>query len=352
MQFEAIAPYRIASQHIGAEKFKSAGAVVAHMGAMQAQDFAMVRWAVALRSAGLTEKDVLEAYDKGEILRTHVLRPTWHLIANDDADWIIQLTADRLFSALTTWNKKLNLTGSVYARSRKVLEKALSAGPVTRNTAVAALKAARPAFPPGSHTLLLFHAEVDRLIISGPLIDGEATYALFDERVKKREDLLREEALARLAQRYFRSHGPATLEDFIWWSGLKINEARLAFAAVKNKFRSANFGGLTYLMPEKLSPAPAKTCLLPGFDEFIIGYTDRSATLGPDMAARVTTRNGLFRPTIIQNGRVRGIWAWDFLKGRRLFKPEYFGKADIRFKQAAARELKKLAAFYGEPLKA
>jgi len=350
MKSDLIARYRIASQHIGAGKFKNAGAIVAHMGAMQAQDFAMARWAVGLRSASLTEKDVVNAFNKGEILRTHVLRPTWHLIANSDADWLLRLTGQRLRDALAPWNKKLNLTENVYTQSHRVLEKAMSAGAITRAAAVAALKAAKPGFPPGSHPMLLFRAEIDRLIISGPLVDGEITYALFDARVKKREDLPREEAAARLAQRYFTSHGPATLEDFIWWSGLKTSEARQAFAAVANNFCTETFGGLTYLMPQKFLPASAKTCLLPGFDEFIIGYTDRSAMLGKDIAARVISRNGIFRPTIVQNGRVRGIWAWEVLKGKRVFKPTYFDTKDIRLAQAAATELKRLATFYGAPL--
>ncbi|MBN8219620.1 MAG: AlkZ family DNA glycosylase [Spirochaetes bacterium] len=350
MKSDSIAAHRITSQHIGAGKFQKAGDVVAHMGAMQAQDFAMARWAVGLRSAALTEKDILNAYNKGEILRTHVLRPTWHLVANSDADWLLRLSAPQLLGSLVTWNKKLKLSESVYARSQKVLEKALLHGPVTRDTAVAALKAAKPGFPPGSHTLFLFRAEIDRLIVSGPLIGGETTYTLFDARVKKREDLPREEAAARLAQRYFTSHGPATLEDFIWWSGLKTSEARQAFAAVANNFCTETFKGLTYLMPQKLLPASAKTCLLPGFDEFIIGYTDRSAMLGKDIAARVISRNGIFRPTIVQNGRVRGIWAWEVLKGKRVFKPTYFDTKDIRLAQAAATELKRLATFYGAPL--
>ena len=326
MRSDLIASCRIASQLIGAAKLKTAGQVVGHMGAMQAQDFGMVRWAVALRSAGLTEKDVLGAYNKGEILRTHVLRPTWHLITNDDADWLIQLTAPRLLSALTTWNKKLNLTGSVYARSHKALEKAMAAGTITREAAVAALKVARPAFPPGSHTLLLFRAEVDRLIISGPLVDGEATYTLFDQRVKKRWDLPRDEALARLAERYFKSHGPASLEDFTWWSGLKVGDARNAMESVRDRFVAETISGTEYFMASDLKPSQMGIHLLPAFDEFIISYANREAALAKKHQAKVMTRNGLFRPTIVSDGQVIGTWKRKPRKAEINFESDFFEK--------------------------
>lgn len=340
MKSEQIASYRLTSQHIGAAKFKTAGAVVTHMGAMQAQDFAMVRWAVALRSAGLTEKDVLEAYNKGEILRTHVLRPTWHLITNNDADWLIQLTAPRLLNSLTTWNKKLNLTGSVYARSHKVLEKAMATGAITRDAAVVALQAARPAFPPGSHTLLLFRAEVDRLIISGPLVDGDATYTLFDRRVKKRWDLPREEALAKLAERFFKSHGPASLKDFIWWSGLKVADARHAIESVRERFIAETVSGTEYFMASDLKPAQAGTHLIPAFDEFIIGYADREAALAKKYQAKVMTRNGLFRATIVSDGQVIGTWKREPRKAEINFESEFFEKPD----QKTAAAVDKAAA--------
>jgi hypothetical protein len=347
MRSDLIASCRIASQHIGAAKLKTAGQVVGHMGAMQAQDFGMVRWAVALRSAGLTEKDVLGAYNKGEILRTHVLRPTWHLITNDDADWLIQLTAPRLLSALTTWNKKLNLTGSVYARSNKALEKAMAAGAITREAAVTALKAARPAFPPRSHTLLLFRAEVDRLIISGPLVDGEATYTLFDQRVKKRWDLPREEALARLAGRYFKSHGPASLADFTWWSGLKIGDARIAMESVRERFIAETVSGTEYFMASDLKPTQAGTHLLPAFDEFIIGYADREAALAKRHQAKVMTRNGLFRPIIVHRGLVIGTWSRELREAKLGFKSMFFGKTDNKTKANVTKAAGRLASFSG-----
>lgn len=337
MKSDLIARYRIASQHIGAGKFKNAGAIVAHMGAMQAQDFAMARWAVGLRSASLTEKDVVNAFNKGEILRTHVLRPTWHLIANSDADWLLRLTGQRLRDALAPWNKKLNLTENVYTQSHRVLEKAMSAGAITRDAAVAALKAAKPGFPPGSHPMLLFRAEIDRLIISGPLVDGEITYALFSQRVKKQEDLPREEALARLAQRYFKSHGPATLEDFIWWSGLKTGDARSAKESVREAFATEKIAGKEFLMASDWKPAPSAIHLLPAFDEYIIGYANREAALAKKHQPRVMTRNGLFRPTIVSDGQVIGIWNRELRKSALSFEPTYFTPVAAGIKDAVRK---------------
>lgn len=347
MQSDSIGNYRIAGQRINAGKFAKAAEIVAHLGAMQAQDFPMARLAVGLRSVSLTEADVLDAYNKGEILRTHVLRPTWHLITSEDADWMLRLTAPRLLAAMSSWSKKLKLTKEVYARSNRILASATAKKPVTRDEAVATLKKAKPGFPPGSHTLLLFRAEVDRVIISGPIVDGETTYALFTDRVKKHKILRHDEALARLAHRYFTGHGPATLDDFTWWSGLKVGDARTAYAAVEKQFSRETIGETRYLIPKGARPAADKVYLLPAFDEFIIGYSDRSAVLAASISSKVVSNNGIFRATIVANGIVRGIWKREIKKGKLAFKPEYFGKADAGLKEAVAERAQELAAFWG-----
>lgn len=175
----------------------------------------------------------------------------------------------------------------------------------------------------------------------------KTTYALYAERIKTAPLLKRDDALARLAKRYFASHGPATFADFAWWSGLKMADARSAYAAVEKTFSYEKIAGTTYLMPKGMRAAPDKVYLLPAFDEFLISYADRSAVLAQSMAAKVATKNGLFRATVVANGITRGIWKREFKKGKLVFAVEYFGKADAKLKAAVQGKVKELEKFSG-----
>ena len=202
--------------------------MVRWFGAVQSQDFEAAKWAIALRMQSATNAAIEDAFNRGAILRTHVMRPTWHFVAHEDIRWLLELTAARVNLRSTPNYRKLELDDVVFKRSRKVLESALKnenfliRAELRRRldeSGVAANDTIRLAH-------LLLRAELDRVIVSGPRIGKQFTYALFDERVAATEKIDRDEALGKLARRYFRSHGPATLEDFVWWSGLTMADAR------------------------------------------------------------------------------------------------------------------------------
>lgn len=343
-----IAALRIAAQKIGSTEKSSVATVVAHLCALQAQDFPMSKWAIGIRSVGLTQADVDQAIERGDIIRTHALRPTWHLLANADVDWILKLTAPQIMVTMRSRHKQLGLDEKLITQCKKVIEKDFRvADSRTRAELIAALKTAKINLAAECYSHILLRCELDRLICSGPVQGSDTAYALYARRIRKTENLPRDEALARLAGRYFTSHGPATLEDFIWWSGLKIGDARIADAAVEKQFRSEKVAEATYLMPKTAGPAREGVYLLPAFDEFIIGYSDRSAVLARGMSPKVISNNGIFRATIVANGVVTGIWKREVKRGKFLFLPQFFGKADARLKATVAKKAGELAVFWG-----
>lgn len=338
---------RLASQRVGAGQFKKPAETVAHLGAMQAQDFAMARIAVGLRTTATTEAEVLAAYNKGEIIRTHALRPTWHLMANADVDWMLRLSAPQIRDLMPGRQKQLGLSETVFKKSNGVIEKTVAAGPALRDELIAALKKAKITGIPEIYSHILFRAELDRLICSGPMKGIHPTYAAYADRIKKSPLLKREDALVRLAERYFLSHGPATLADFTWWSGLRVGDARAAYAAVEKQFSREKLGEVTYLIPKSLKAAPAEIHLLPAFDEFLIAYSDRGAVTPKSISPRVMSVNGIFWPIIVANGQVRGRWKREIKKDKFTFRPEYFGKADTKLKGGVEKRAAALREFLG-----
>lgn len=330
MNLTEIAQLRLTSQLITATKVKTPADVVAWMGAIQAQDFPMSKWAVGVRLSGSTEKSVVAALDSGEILRTHVLRPTWHLVAAADIYWMLELTAPQIMTHSVSRHRDLGLSPDVISKSETVILKALQGGThLTREELVGELKQAQISTNENRSSHLLAQAELDRLICSGASINGKPTYALLEERVPKPSLPGRDEALSMLASRYFSSHGPATLNDFTWWSGLKISDARRGFEMIKSGLNSENVDGQTYWFagpPAHPESPSASVVLLPAFDEFIISYTDRHAVLPEEKFSRMVSANGIFRPVILENGRVIGIWKRTVKKDRLILETEFIDR--------------------------
>lgn len=297
---------RLVNQKLAGSTFRHPGEVVSWLGAVQAQDFAGAKWAIGLRAIGLTEAAVERAYDQGAILRTHVLRPTWHLVSADDIRWLIALTGPRVIARLGPRHRYLEIDDRTVARSRAALTRALDKGALTRREAGGVLQRARIHVTPERLTHLLVLAELEGLVCSGPLRDRQTTYALMDQRVPAAPPVARDEALARLAVRYFLSHGPATIADFAWWSFLPLGDARAAIElagpavprdAVATKAASRRTGA-------RSRKSEAAAWLLPNFDEFLVAYKERSAVLGQ---GPIDPRETLAH-TVIIDGRAVGTW--------------------------------------------
>lgn len=305
-----IANLRLNNQQITGTSFKTAKEIISWMGEMQAQDFNMAKWGVGLRLPGSTEETINAAIDRGEIIRTHVMRPTWHFVSADDIYRMLELTAPNIRSSMKSRHKQLEIDAHAVAQSNAIIEKALTdRGQLSRKELVSEFIKAGIGLDDNRAAHLLMCAELDQLVCSGKTQGSQTTYALLAERVPAKTKMGREEALAKLALTYFSSHGPATLQDFVWWSGLAVRDARNALEMARSALVPETIGSQTYWFRNSTAEVARESVhLLPAFDEFIVGYKDRSAALTYEHHKKTVTNNGVFRPVVVVNGQVEGRW--------------------------------------------
>jgi hypothetical protein len=305
---------RLRHQQLTESTLRKAAPVVAALCAMQAQDYAGAKWAIGLRAPGLQDGDVEQAFNDGLILRTHVLRPTWHFVTPEDIRWLLALSAPRIHSANAYYYRQAGLDATVFAKSCAMIHRVLEGGKaMTRAEIAEHLKRAHIPAEGLKLAYVMMHAELEGVICSGPRRGKQSTYMLLDERVPAARPRERDEALAELASRYFISHGPATVRDFSWWSGLTIKEAQAAVSAVVPRLESTTIDGLTHwnadtspLRPHKGSSA----YLLPNYDEYLVAYKDRAPVVDDARAANIVARsNGGFANHLIVDGRLAGSWS-------------------------------------------
>ncbi|MDR0509749.1 MAG: winged helix DNA-binding domain-containing protein [Rikenellaceae bacterium] len=344
-----IAALRQASHRFSDGSFEHPGNVVEWMGAMQAQEFTMAKWAVGVRLPWATDTAVQAAFDRGEFLRTHVMRPTWHFVTPANIRWMLALTAPRIISLTRANHNELELDERLCGRCEELIARILSGGrSLTREQMgleleQAGVRITHSLGTQGSRgklldrarlTNIMIRAELDAIVCSGPMQGGKQTYALFDERVPRAPQQSRDEALAMLARNYFRSHAPASPSDFAWWSGLSAVDVRQAVGAVRAEFDCEG----DYLFNRNFGhAATGNALLLPAFDEYIVAYRDRSAVLTAERHTRAVSSNGIFRPVIVERGRVVGLWR-RVVKGKRVVAvPEFFdGAASVDLSLALA----------------
>lgn len=316
------------NQQITASKFKRVKDLVAWMGALQAQDYNMAKWAIGIRLPSSTDQSVEDALNNGEIIRTHLLRPTWHIVSSSDIYWMLELTAPHLKPILRARFKQLEISEELVSKSKSVIEKALIGGNhLTRDEIMLQLEKANIEAVNLRLSHLMMACELDGMFCSGAAKGKKLTYALLEERISKPSSVPRSEALAELARRYFTSHGPATLQDFIWWSGLPVKDARSALESVKGEFISAQVSQQTLWFSEPCTPDQIdneSAHLLPAYDEFIISYRDRNASIAAKNHKNAISDNGIFRPILVANGQIKGIWKRTQKKEKVLIEPEYF----------------------------
>jgi hypothetical protein len=292
---------RLENQKLTGSTLRRAEEVVRWFGAVQAQDYIGAKWALALRTRGLTDHDVELAFAEGRILRTHVLRPTWHFVTRDDVRWLLALTGPRVQRINRAYARKWGLTDRTLARARSVIERALTdSQAATREELSAELRRAGIDATGQRLAHLLMDLELEAVICSGPRRGKQFTYALLDERAPKGRELRREAALCELTSRYFKSHGPATLRDFAWWSGLSLSEARQGAVL-------AQVDPLTE--PPRAQRASGADYLLPNYDEYLIAYKDRRAVVDPTRVRNLGVFTSLEYPHhVVLHGRVAGSW--------------------------------------------
>lgn len=349
MNLNEIALLRLASQQIFVSKQKTEKEVVRWMGAMQAQDFPASKWAVGARLPGSTEKKVEAAIDSGEIIRTHIMRPTWHLVSAEDVYWMLELSAPQIKTAAGSRDRELELTEKAFSHCTTLLEKWLRDNNFLPREELTKLLA-DAGFSNDNNRVshILMRAEIDGIIGSGPTKNGKQTYALLAERVPVKKLMKREEAAVELARRYFTSHGPATMPDFAWWSGLPVKECRQAIEAIKQDFVAEVIDGATYFFhPEvKVSEAASeKIFLLPAFDEYLISYKNRTAMLTFENHLKAVSNNGIFWPVIIHNGQVIGSWKRTVKANQVTLETKYFGSPTKSIQKQVEKEFEKYVKF-------
>jgi len=311
MTLSEISIKRLICQRISYTKIKSAKEIVGWMGAMQAQDFSMAKWAIGIRMLNATNDKVEAALNNGEIIRTHVMRPTWHFVSADDIYWMLDLTASRIKGMLKGRNRNLELSPELISKTNDLLINFLTGKNITRDEITRKFKEVKIKTDENRLSHQLLHAELDQIICSGPIKANKQTYALLPERVPNKLKLSREEALGNLAKRYFTSHCPATVRDFAWWSGLSLTDARKALESVRSGFISEKTDTEEYWFTDNLSinhSRKSNVYLLPAYDEFMISYRDRSASISFDDHKRAISVNGIFYPVVVIDGRVSGLW--------------------------------------------
>lgn len=357
MNKSQIARIRLANQQISRTKFTEPSDLVSWLGAIQAQDYAMAKWAIGLRLSSATERSIEAAIDNGSIIRTHVLRPTWHFVAAEDIRWMLRLTAPRIQMACGFRQRWLELDNKTLIRCNRLIAKALQGGHhLTRPELMTVVERAgiKTGNERSTHisTHVMMQAELDQIVCNGKRRGKQFTYALFDERVPQTRPLSREDALANLAERYFTSHGPAMLKDFVWWSGLTVADAALALKIIEPGLYKEKIDGNIYWMPTSIPGSKIRSKsvrLLPAFDEFTVSYKDRTASVAPERLKDVTAGHAIFKPIVVVDGRVVGVWKRTLGKEAARIEYTFFEESEQTRLTAFEKAAKLYGKFEGKP---
>ena len=347
-----IAYRRLHNQLITDPRFDKPGDVVRWLGAVQAQDYPAGLWAVGLRMRGATEADIEKAIADREIVRTWPMRGTLHFVAPEDARWMLKLLTPRIVVGLASRHRELGLDEATFERSKELFVMALEGGKQIRRPDMykvleaGGISGAGQRFP---HILGLLAQQ--GILCFGPHEGKQPTFVLLDEWVPKSRELERDEALAELARRYFTSHGPATLQDFVWWSGLKVADARAGLEMAKSQLVEETVGEKTYWLASS-APVPGGKSpdvrLLPVYDEYLVGYKERSAALDP--AHDEATGHGIFSPIIVLDGRIVGTWGRTQKKDSVVITTQLFKKLSGAEKDALAEAADRYGRFRNMPV--
>ena len=305
---------RLHHQGIVGPKLAGPDEVVRRLGAMQAQDYRQSLWAIGLRTRQSTMTDIEQSIAEGKILRTWPMRGTIHFVPPEDARWMLKLSASRMIAMDRRRLEQLGLDEAIMERCKEIFYDALHGGRrLSRLSMMTLLEGAGISTKQQRGYHILWYTAQAGLICLGPMQDNEQTFVLLDEWAPKPRELSREEALAELAGRYFAGHGPATVHDFAWWAGLPVADAKAGLEAAKPGLISETMRGKECWMANDATDQTAhegsSVCLLPGFDEYLLGYKDRSAVLAREYAPKIVPgNNGVFLPTIVVAGQVVGTW--------------------------------------------
>ena len=318
MNSQQIAQLRLQQQQLLPAHIARPADLVRWMGCIQAQDYAGAKWAIGNRVKGSTDAGIEQDFNNGLLLRTHVLRPTWHFVSPEDIGWMLQLTGPKIKAFNKNLHTKLGISDKDLKRSKTIIANALRDHHyLTRNALAPLLTKAKINTDDIRLGFLLMDAELDGLICSGPRQGKQFTYALLSDRAPALPSIDREEAMARLTRLYFCSRGPATVNDFQWWSGLNMTDVKKGLQLNNDILTHIVANGQAYWFSKDAHPAmkpKAATLLLPAYDEYAVAYKDRSDIL--HTSHHVAAGYGIFKPIVVVNGQISGTWSRKEVKNK------------------------------------
>ncbi len=354
MTVEDVAHTRLVNQLLLKGSARTPAEVVERLGAIQAQDYTGGELSIGLRLHGSTIADIEGAIRKQKIIRTWGIRGTLHFLSALDIGWVLDLLAPMIISRLNRRYKELELDAATLKKTNLLLKKSLKGGRhLTRSELVAIIEKNGISCKGLRAVFILYRASLDKVICFGVTRGKQQTHTLFEEWVHNAKSIDREKSLAELARRYFTSHGPATIQDYMWWSGLRTPDANAGLEMVMPELTQVTVEGKTYWMPVKapsLKATKPVAFLLPGFDDFLLGYKDRTASLAPAHAQKIQG-GGILKQTIVINGRVVGMWSRTIKKEVVLIVVNTFTPLSNVQKEALAVAVERYGRFIGkEPI--
>jgi len=310
MKAKELIQLRLINQRLASTEFESCVDVVSHFGAMQSQDYAMAKWAIAIRMQKATDADIEMCVNSGDIIRTHVLRPTWHFVSRNDIRWMIDLSAPYVKKATQYIDRQVGLTDEVFKKAWKIIEVELQREDnLSKEELMDRLAKRKFDIENLLATQILIRAELEMRICSGVRKKNKATYTLFDSRVPRSEKTSKKNSLVKLASAYFNSRSPATVKDFMWWSGLNQVDAKFGISGLGDTLKRTSLDGLEYLYFENTLHSKKKiSALLPAFDEYMVGYSEGRNIVFPPDTDKSLLGNGVFKPIALFDNTIAGTW--------------------------------------------
>lgn len=333
MTHQEISHHRLVSQKLLETNSNSPEEIVRHLGAMQAQDYGMAKWAIGSR-CDATEKEIEDVINSGKIIRTHILRPTWHFVSADDIHWMLDVSGPQVKRIILSETKKYGYDEKEFERINSNIEKILAGNNhLTREEIIQELNIKKVS---GEYylspVLIMMYAELSGLVCNGKMKGKQITYALLEEKVSKPQSkLTKEEGLAKLAKRYFESHGPATILDFSWWSGFPPTTVRLAINSIESELNSVEIDNQKYWFGTNFTEVDnfcESVHFLPAFDEILISYKTREASILQEHQSKAFTNNGIFKSIILENGKVIGTWKRTLKKDHAKIETQFFNETE------------------------
>lgn len=332
MKLSDLPKLRLYNQKLTQNKSEKPEDVVKYLGAIQSQDYFGAKWALALRMNKTSDKKIDVAFNKGNFLRTHALRPTWHFVAPENIKWITKLNAPQVLKIMNYYNKKLDLNDEIFKKTNSIIQKALSGKNfLTREQLQKKLEENGIKVAGQKLGHIVAQAELDLIICSGPRIGKQFTYALIDEVAPNAKEYTREESILKLAEIFVVSRGPATIKDFAKWSGISLTESKLAFEKLKPKFKTEVLEDNKEYFYEEFSPSAIShlpsAILTPNYDEYVSSYADQNIFSKPEHRANLAKiGNALFWNHVVLDGMIIGAYKRTFTKNNVEIEFQLFSK--------------------------